>query len=657
LSKIGSQHLDRRACVYVRQSSMAQVQHHQESAQRQYNLRQRAAVLGWHDIEVIDDDQGRSGSSADGRDGFQRLVSDVAMGKVGAVFGLEVSRLARSCVDWYRLLEVAALSGTLIVDEDGVYDPRHYNDRLLLGLKGTLSEAELHLLKSRMMGGRRNKARRGAFRIRLPIGYIWEKGEGIRLDPDERVREAVHVFFRSFERIGSILGTVRFFDDNRLLFPRRDGWGSLEAAVTWGILDVSRAAQLLHNPLYAGIYAYDRRSDRVEDPEDPAAGGRILISSSHPSYITMEQFERNQGRLTANWTMSAWVRQKGTPREGISLLQGIALCGRCGRHMYVRYRGEDVLYVCRDGRTRRGCQLIVGRDVEPLIEKVLLEAVSREELELAVEATKRIAGRAQELDQQWQKRIEAARYEAEKASRRYHQTEPENRLVARTLEKEWNTCLEEVEGIEREYERVRKQPPFELTGSQRQRILALSKDLPELWHARTTTNSQRKQVTRLLLEDVTLKNIDCPWSVDVAIRWKTGAVTRYRAERINPRPRTTSRDVVARIQELAVEKTDREIAEMLNREGCTTGAGKAFTETSVAHIRHRRRMVCLRTTRKDLVGRIAELFPQMTDAQIAESLNAEGWRNGFGKPLTSSAITHIRFKLGWKKKTRPRQHD
>lgn len=415
MSKIGSQHLGRRACVYVRQSTMAQVHQHQESTQRQYNLRQRAAVLGWQDVEVIDDDQGHSGKSADGRDGFQRLVSDVAMGRVGAVFGLEVSRLARSCVDWYRLLEVAALSGTLIVDEDGVYDPRHYNDRLLLGLKGTLSEAELHLLKGRLAGGRRNKARRAAFRIRLPVGYVWEKGEGIRMDPDERVREAVQLFFRSFDRIGSILGVVRFFDEHHLLFPRRDGWGSLDCAVTWGMLDVSRAAQVLHNPLYAGIYAYDRRNAGNEDPEDPAAGGRILIPGSHPGYTTIEQFEKNQDRLAANRTMCGWEQPKGTPREGSSLLQGILLCGRCGRHMYVRYRGEDVLYACRDGKTGRGCQVIVGRYVEPLIEKVLLDAVSREELGLAVEATNAIAGRARELDQQWQKRIEAARYEAEKA--------------------------------------------------------------------------------------------------------------------------------------------------------------------------------------------------------------------------------------------------
>ena len=223
MSKVSARHLERRAYVYVRQSSMAQVQNHRESTERQYNLRGRAVVLGWRpeQVEVIDDDQGRSGASAQGRGGFQRLVSDVALGEVGAVLGLEVSRLARSCADWYRLLEVAALSSTLIIDEDGVYDPNHYNDRLLLGLKGTLSEAELHFLKSRMMGGRRNKARRGAFHIRLPVGFVWE--DGIRMDPDERVRDTVQLFFRTFERLASAAAVARYFEDHRQLFPRRDG--------------------------------------------------------------------------------------------------------------------------------------------------------------------------------------------------------------------------------------------------------------------------------------------------------------------------------------------------------------------------------------------------------------------------------------------------
>lgn len=589
MSKIAARHLERKAFVYVRQSSIAQVEHHRESTQRQYALRERAVSLGWRaeQVEVVDDDQGQSGASASGRGGFQRLVSEVALDRVGAVLGLEVSRLARSCVDWYRLLEVAALAQTLIVDEDGVYDPNHYNDRLLLGLKGTLSEAELHFLKSRMIGGRRNKARRGAFRIRLPAGYVWEEGE-IRLDPDERVRDAVQLFFACFERLGSAAAVTRYFEDQCQAFPHRDGWGSLSVAASWGALSVSRAATLLHNPIYAGAYAYGRRHADEEDAEDPGAGGRILIPGAHPGYITLEQYESNRARLMANRNSFAGTRYKGSAREGMSLLQGIVLCGRCGRHMNVRYeRNGCVQYSCRSQRTRRACQDVQGRHVEPLVERVMLEALSREELELAVGALEKLEERTRELDRQWSKRVEAARYEAERAARRYHRVEPENRLVARTLEREWNTRLEELERLEEEYAEVKRNPPFELSAAQREKILELAQDLPRLWHAETTLQSQRKEVLRLLIEDVTVTNVAEPWSVTVAIQWRTGTLSRHQAERPLPHPQTTSPEVVARIQALYETNTDAQIAARLNAEGCRSGYGRPFTPESVAHIRLR----------------------------------------------------------------------
>ena len=589
MSKVATRHLERKAFVYVRQSSMAQVQQHRESAQRQYALRERAVRLGWRveQVETIDDDQGQSGASASGRGGFQRLVSEVALGHVGAVLGLEVSRLARSCVDWYRLLEVAALSRTLIVDEDGVYDPNHYNDRLLLGLKGTLSEAELHFLKSRMIGGRRNKARRGAFRIRLPVGYVWEEGE-IRLDPDERIRDAVKLFFACFERLGSAAAVSRYFEDQRQPFPRRDGWGSLGVVASWGKLSISRAVEILHHPVYAGTYAYNRKSAREEDPEDPGRGGRILIPGTHPGYITLEQYERNLARLMANRNLYAGTRFKGRARKGHSLLQGIVLCGRCGRHMNIKYeRSGSVLFWCHSQKTHRPCQFVQGRHVEPLVEEVVLEAVSREELELAVGALEKFTQRARELDRQWKHRIEAARYEAEKAARRFKRVEPENRLVARTLEREWNAHLEELERLEKDYAEVKRKPPFELTEA-REKILALAQDLPRLWRADTTSNSQRKEVLRLLIEDVTLANVDEPWSISVAIRWKTGALTRHRAKRLLRHPQTTAPEVIARIETLWKENTDAEIATVLNAEGYQSGYRKPFTPGMIAHLRNRR---------------------------------------------------------------------
>lgn len=588
MGKIAASHLERKACVYVRQSTMAQIQHHRESTQRQYNLRERAVALGWRaeQVEVIDEDQGQSGASAGKRGGFQRLVSEVGLGQVGAILGLEVSRLARSCADWYRLLEIATLARTLIVDEDGVYDPNHYNDRLLLGLKGTLSEAELHFLKQRMMGGRRNKARRGEFRIRLPIGYVWEQGEGIRLDPDERVRDTIHLFFRCFDRLGSATAVAHFFEENRQSFPRRDGWGRVEVAVTWGSLCGSRAVAVLRSPLYAGVYAYDRNCPRDVDPEDPCSGGKILIPGSHPGYITAEQYERNVARLGANKSFYRGMRNTGSAREGRNLLQGIVLCGVCGRHMSAIYRSRgSPMYTCRTSVTQRVCQEVHARHVEPLVEEVVLESLSREELHLAVGALEKLAERAREIDQQWQKRIEAARYEADKAARRYHQVEPENRLVARTLEAEWNVRLEEVDRLQKEYVGITAKPPFALTPEQREKVLALAEDLPRVWKAETTRMSQRKQLVRLLIEDVTVRNIDAPWSIEVAIRWKTGTVSRHRAERVITHPQTTAPKVVARIKELHRDKIDREIAEILNAEGHRSGLNREFNAEIVAHIR------------------------------------------------------------------------
>ncbi len=590
MNKVKQSHLDRKACVYVRQSSPAQVRDHRESAKRQYQLKERAQRLGWPEnaVFVVDEDQGRSGASAAGREGFQQLVSDVALGKVGVVMGLEVSRLARSCVDWYRLLEVAALSGTLIVDEEGVYDPNHYNDRLLLGLKGTLSEAELHFIKQRMIGGRRAKARRGEFRIRLPAGYIWEEESKILKDPDERVRNAVILLFRNFERIGSALGVVRYFEENRQQFPRRDGWGSLSVPVAWGNLSISRTVEILRNPVYAGIYPYDRNNDKPEDPEDVCAGGRIWIPDSHSAYISEAVYENNISRLNNNRSVWLGMRTKGCTKKGPALLQGIALCGRCGHRMRIQYDHEKrVCYVCQTSDTRRLCQHVNGRHVDALIEQVVLETLSREELELSLNALEKIRMRSEELENQWLQKIEAAEYEADKAARRYYQVEPENRLVARTLESEWNLKLEEVERLKEQHRQIRGTPPFVLSGGQKEEILALSKDLPRLWKAKTTKSSQRKQILRILIEDVTLTNKEDPWCVQVAIQWKTGAVSIHQAERVIRRPFDTRAEVIARIKELYQDHTDKQTAQILNEEGFKPGFRPAFNAVSVQKIRLR----------------------------------------------------------------------
>ncbi len=602
MNKIRESHLKRKAYIYVRQSSLAQVQHHQESTRRQYRLYERALRLGWSKelIEIIDEDQGKSGASAQLRSGFTRLVSEVALERVGGVFGLEVSRLARSCSDWYRLLEVAALSGALIIDEEGVYDPNHYNDRLLLGLKGTLSEAELHFLKQRMIGGRRTKARRGEFRIRLPGGYVWDESEGILMDPDERARDTVNVFFSCFERIGTARGTVRYFEDNHLRFPRRDGWGSIKTDLNWSCLSPSRAVEILRNPIYAGVYSYDRNNPKAEDPEDVCSGGRIWVPNSHAGYISIEGYNSNLSRLEDNRSYVLGMLKKGSARQGRSLLQGIVLCGVCGRRMGVIYaRDSSSIYTCKGSSSvGKSCQHINGRHVDRLVKTVVLDSLTQEQFDLARVAMQKLKERHMEIERQWEKRLEAARYEVDKAARRYYQVEPENRLVARTLEKEWNDKLEEMERLESEYDKIRRSPPFTISWEQWQQVEALAEDIPRLWKSKTTTNNQRKKLLRLLIEDVTLCNQDDPWCVTVKIHWKTGLVDEHQADRVKPFPHTTDPDVVDRIEQLYLSHTDQQVADLLNKEGCRSGYGNDFTVSCIAHIRQRKRLIKYRSSKK-----------------------------------------------------------
>ncbi len=603
MAKIMPRHLDRKAYIYVRQSSPAQVMNHQESTRRQYQLCERAMRLGWPEqsVDTIDEDQGKSGATAEGRSGFQRMVSDVALGQVGAIVGLEVSRLARSCADWYRLLEVAALAGALIIDEEGVYDPNQYNDRLLLGLKGTLSEAELHFLKQRMITARCNKIRRGEFRIPIPVGYVWDPTQGIRMDPDERVRDTVALFFSTFERLGAALAVVRDFRKHRQMFPRRNNFGSLTTAPTWRHLRVARAVHMLRNPSYAGVYSYARNHAESEDPEDVSAGGRIWLPNAHDAYISLEQYEANVARLVSNRGSFNGMAGKGSPRKGKSLLQGIVLCGVCGRRMQIAYSpGERVNYWCRRPEMGPCCQWIPGEPVDETVKCAVLETLNREELNLAMKVFDKVAQRNRELQKQWEKRIESAQYEAERAARRYHSVEPENRLVVRTLEQEWNECLREVERVEEKYRRAQESLPLSITDEQREQILTLTQDIPRLWDAPTTQHQHRKQLVRLLIEDVTLRAIDDPWHVEVAIRWKTNVVSRHEAMRPLRRPQTTSTAVVARIEALYRDHTDEEIAKILNDEGHLTGHRKRFTVGRVAHIRHRRHFMKHRPTETTL---------------------------------------------------------
>ena len=597
--KIGAEHLERQALIYVRQSTFMQVRHNTGSTARQYDLRQRALELGWsaEQIAIIDQDQGRSGASSANREGFQFLVAEVGLGQAGAVFSLEASRLARASSDWYRLIEICALTKTLVVDEEGVYDPGQYNDRLLLGFKGTMSEAELHWLRQRLLGGKLEKARKGQLRFRPPTGLVYDATGQLILDPDEQVQQAVQLVFDLFEELGSALAVVKHFGDHQLLFPTRL-WGGLRAGeLVWQPLKDGRVLAILHNPAYAGTYAYGRTQTRTQllPGEAPRIKGRtrqlkpeqwpIVLHDDHPGYIIWDQFLRNQQQLDDNRTFRPEER-RGAVREGAALLQGIVLCGLCGRRMSVRYanNGATPWYTCNQLHSRlagKTCQSVHGAVVDAALTQIFLEAMQPAQLEVSITALEQLEERARQLDRQWQLRLERAQYEADLAQRRFMAVEPENRLVARTLERDWNDKLAELQGLEQQYAALPQPTAHLATPQERRRILALAQDLPIIWQADTTSQVERKQLLRLLIKDVTLTRRET--TIQLGIRWQTEALT----ELVIPRhTRRTSPAVLERIRQLAPTHTDQQIAEILNQEGFTTGKKLPFIPNRVQWVRH-----------------------------------------------------------------------
>ncbi len=609
LDKIRPEHLDRRAFVYVRQSSFAQVLYNTGSTARQYDLKQRALDLGWSadSVTVIDQDQGRSGASAVDRDGFQLLLVEVGLGRAGAVFSLEASRLARSWSDWYHLLEICAVTHTLVVDEDGVYDPCQYQDRLLLGILGDMSEAELHWLRNRLLGGKLQKAEHGELRFRPPAGLVFDRSHHLVLDPDEEVQHAVRLVFTLFDQLGSALAVVKHYTDNHLRFPDRLWGKGREGELCWRPLSHPRVLSILHNPRYAGAYVYGRTQTRKQTlpGETPRIKGRtrqvapsawpIVRHNAHPGYISWEQFLRNQQRLDDNRTNDAENR-RGAVREGNALLQGIVLCGRCGRRMSIRYYKDGItpIYECNHLHKHHAgptCQSLRGDGVDAAVANLFLQALQPAELEVALATLEDIEARARQADRQWQLRLERVRYEADLARRRFVAVDPENRLVSRTLEREWNDKLAEVERLQQEYAAVSPLAARPVSGEERQRILALAADVPALWHAQTTTVAQRKQLLRLLVKDVTLNKQDKV--IALAVRWQTEVCTTLEVTR--PRrscdARRTDPAVVARIRSLAGSHPDEQISDILNKERFTPGLGGTFTASKVQWLRFKHKII------------------------------------------------------------------
>lgn len=597
-SKVRASHLNRDAYLYVRQSTVRQVFENTESTKRQYALKQRAVALGWpvEQVHVIDTDLGQSGASAADREGFKRLITEVSLGHVGVVLGLEVSRLARNCTDWHRLLELCALTDALILDEDGLYDPNDFNDRLLLGLKGTMSEAELHFLRARLQGGILNKAKRGELASPLPVGFVYDEQKRVRLDPDSQVRESIGLFFQTFRRVGSAYATIKYFRGHNLLFPLRLRKGLHKGELVWGELCHSRALSLLHNPRYAGAFVFGRAQTR-KGVDGKAIYRKLpreewfsLIPGAHEGYISFEEYEDNQHRLRECALAYSLERPKSPPREGPALLQGIAICGKCGCRMTVCYhkRRGTLLpeYICqRDGieHGRHYCQRISGVGVDRAVGELLVETLTPMALEVALAVQEELSRRLDEANQLRVKQVERVRYEADLARQRYMQVDPNNRLVADVLEAEWNQKLRALEQAQEESERQSQSDRLRLSEEQRSQILALTTDFPRLWKDPNTPDRDRKRMVRLLIEDVTLTRRE---KLMVQVRFKGGTAVTLKSA--IPRPACkiwqTPNEAIARMDRLLDDYTYEQMASILNEEGLLSGKGKPFNGTLVGNI-------------------------------------------------------------------------
>jgi DNA invertase Pin-like site-specific DNA recombinase len=603
--KIADHHLARQACIYIRQSSPAQVRFNQESTERQYNLANQAKALGWipEQIRILDGDLAQSGELTTKRDDFKALVSDVAMGQVGAIFSLEASRLARSNKDWHRLLELCAITKTLVFDGDGCYDPSDFNDSLVLGMKGTFAQAELHIIRARLHGGKLNKAQKGALRFALPVGLVFD-GDNIVLDPDQEVQGAVRTLFELFEQESSAYRVVQRFHHLGLLFPRRSYGGAWNGKLVWGRLTHSRVIGALANPSYAGTYVFGRyQSCKKLNPAGeictqsrqlPQDQWRIVIPDHHPGYITWDQFLANRKRLAANRTNGETLA--GPAREGHCLLQGILLCGSCGRRLSVCYAGKGGIYPIYDCTSRKElthhCFSTPAKPLDDAIVQRVLVAVTPVTVKLALEALNNLEAGDKAISAQWGRRIERARYDADLAERRYEEADPSNRLVATTLEKRWNDAMQRVVELEVEFANFQRQTRRVLTPEQKQQILQLGKDFPRLWKAPTTSSCDRKRMLRLLIRDITVVNDPDSKLLHLQVRWQGGATDTIEVRR---RPKRAdairySDLFVAKIHAMAEKYHDQEIADQLNAQAVTSSTGKPFTVSMVRWIRFKHRI-------------------------------------------------------------------
>jgi len=605
-SKLTSSHLRRQAFVYLRQSSQAQLERNVESTARQYALVTRAVELGFarEQVVVIDEDLGISGSGLSERSGFARLTAEVALGHAGLVLGLEVSRLARNNADWYRLLDLCGVTDTVIGDGDGIYHPGSFNDRLLLGLKGTMSEAELHVLRARLQGGIRNKAERGELRKALPVGLVWGEADGeILLDPDEAIRGAIQTIFDRFAELGSARQVWLWMRREGVRFPmRRFAHGENQ----WTVPTYHQIHSVLESPVYAGAYAFGKtRRERYVDEHGhtrqrmrrlPQAEWGVLIWEHHPGYIDKATLENNRERIAAN-TRPRAHQAGGAVREGSALLQGIAVCGRCGRKLRVHYQGrrghQSPAYHCPSSVLVEGrgswCVRVGGGQIDQAVGGALLAALTPAGVKAALTAAEALEHDHDAALSQWRLQVEQARYQAERAERRYRQVEPEHRLVARGLERDWEKALGALAQAEAELTLREQQRPKTLTAQEREQLLALGADLGRVWAAASTTDRDRKQLLRCLIEEVVLDVAREKRQATVTIRWQGGAITELAVTLPKPQPAIrTDEDTIELLGRLATHYDDGTIAGILNRQGRRSATGERFTTIIVGGLRRYR---------------------------------------------------------------------
>jgi DNA invertase Pin-like site-specific DNA recombinase len=661
--KITSTHLSRLACVYIRQSSPAQLKHNRESTVRQYKLVDRATQLGWRrdQVRVIDEDLGVSGSGTAHREGFEVMASQVALGRVGLILAIEVSRLARNNAEWYRLLDFCSLTETLIGDEDGLYHPGLYNDRLLLGLKGTMSEAELHLIRARLNGGIRNKAARGELRRGLPVGFVWGEEDGqVLFDPDEAVRNAIATVFEKFAEMGSVRQVWIWFRSEKLLFPSRPP--HMRGEIRWIGPTYHAIHTVLSSPVYAGTYLYGRtRQERYVDAKGqvrkrirhlPPSEWQVQIRDHHQGYIDWETYEMNRGRIERN-TRPRPHESGGAVREGAALLQGLATCGHCGRKLNVYYQGQNSTpgYFCPGSELVNGraqwCLRIGGMRIDRAVADAFLEAITPAGVEAALQAERDLEADRDAAIAQWQLQAERAQYEADRAERRYRAVEPENRLVARSLESEWEKRLSELAAAKAELEHRRRSHPRELTEGERQRLRALGSDLQSVWSAPTTNDRDRKEMLQALLEEVCISIKRGASNAHLTLRWRGGQITELDVV-ARPRrtpPLRTDEDTIDLVRRLAPHYSNAVIAGILNRQGRRTVRGERFTATAVSGLRRYWKLPRMEHAAESLEGEVVTVRDAAKVLGVAASTLHRCLNDGIivGEQLTPGAPWRIRL--------------